>query len=853
MTEEPLKSSVLTNSENNDPVVNSSNDDDVGSGNDSYFDSDSQTDTTDTDTDTDSDSDSDNLREMLDSIIKQYSELKRTTIAQKEDMERKIRDLTNRLADAQSTNEKRKEMLLSSTNNMKKLIEEINKMKNDKEDLITQIEEERKSHAETIKQLHTMQGQVLGKSNGPSEVEMTFRVLLDGSKVSEAILVKNVDSEKDDLRMQQSLLEKKLLSLNQDIVLLKQERDSNKESIKKNKALEKETEQLKARLKETEDSLNKSKKENDVLRKRGSSISIKSESSEGNVLKSESESLFKIIQSTESTEQLIDSLEDVGELIRDHFFHRSMFHSVQKKCIEVLSPTLENAGITTYQDVEKMYSTSASHSLFMNNLTDNMKPYDYVLNEIFVFLQKFKKSDIKEHKGADESQPSTRSSMTRVIRRGSDFTSVGAMLAPSSNAKSVGKDNSSYSELQDVQDFIQNVNNDQHSTTTTETSERKDELNTITHIFDVNGTIWTSSKAEGNKSELKTYESFGLGVIEQTTLPSRITAICNVGNYVFCGSEAGTLYIYNGRIMEEVKCDYCVQSSIVEIGSKGFDKQIAWIISDQSEFAIIEIGKKMKFKLSRLKIPSMVTCACVYGKHMYVGTICGVFKGEFPPSSKAKFTIFKEAPQFAVSSITTLKDTLWIGYNTKDTVVVIQKGKQPKTIIMKKINTLTPFLNDMWCCCGDGGIKAIDVTTLKVTNIKNVGSGIETRGGCILNIENISQQISNYTFFYGINDGVKKLVTDYYRHSFNKNTIEGPCSKCKKAVHKGSGLMCTYCSIFLHLECANLTKLEKICSRDLEKLNKQGMPRSSVVRGAQSTNVNVSPSPTKLNDSLSEN
>ncbi|KAL7712187.1 hypothetical protein QTN25_010165 [Entamoeba marina] len=240
----------------------SKDDDGVGSDNDSYFDSDSQIDTTDTDTDTDtdSDSDSDNLREMLDSIIKQYSELKKTTIAQKEDMERKIRDLNNRLAESQSTNEKRKEQLLLSTDNMKKLIVEVNKMKTEKEDLIGQIEEERKSHAETIKQLHTMQGQVIGKSNGPSEVEMTLRVLLDGSNVSEAILVKNIDSEKDDLRMQQSLLEKKLLSLNQDIVLLKQERDSNKESIKRNKELEKETDQMKKRVTELEEIVKKSKK-----------------------------------------------------------------------------------------------------------------------------------------------------------------------------------------------------------------------------------------------------------------------------------------------------------------------------------------------------------------------------------------------------------------------------------------------------------------------------------------------------------------------------------------------------------------------------------------------------------------
>ncbi|KAL7712186.1 Phorbol-ester/DAG-type domain-containing protein [Entamoeba marina] len=554
------------------------------------------------------------------------------------------------------------------------------------------------------------------------------------------------------------------------------------------------------------------------------------------MLRSESETLYKLIVATENIDKLNTVIEDLSELIRDHYYHRSMFHSIQRKCIEILNDALKKGGYKSNKDIEKLYLTPTTHTLFIESLDESLKPYDYLLKEIFSYVQKFKKpTDVKEPKTPDELQTSGRLSMVKKFRRGSDFSSIVPFINASPISKSAGKDNTSYAgELQDVQDFIRNISAEDHPASPSEAAEKKDELNTITHIFEVNGTIWASSKAEGNKSELKTYESLSLGVIEQTTLPSRVTAISNVGNYVFCGSEAGTINIYNGRIMQEVECNYCVQSSIVEIGSKGLGKDSAWFISDQSEFAVIEIGKKMKFKLSRLKIPSMVTCACVCGKKN--------FPCEFPPSSKTKFSIFKDAPQFAVSSISASRQTIWF-----------KKGTQPKTINMKKINTLTPFLNDMWCCCGDGSVIAVDITTLKVSTITKESNEGEVRGGCILNIEDMSQQISNYSFFYGINDSIKKVVTDYYRHSFNKNTIEGQCSKCKGKVHKNQGLKCAYCSIFLHLDCANLTKLEKICSRDKSKLTKPTVQRTSSVSIRTPSFIStLSPSPTKLTDSFSD-
>ncbi|EDR23259.1 hypothetical protein, conserved [Entamoeba dispar SAW760] len=798
-------------------------------------------------TDDDDDTDDDDTREMLENIIKEYSELKRTTIAQKEELERKIKDLTHKLNEATQLNETRKEQVLQSANSMKKILAEMTKMKNEREDLVTQIEEERKNHAETIKQLHTLQGQIINGGVVPSELEMTFRVLFDGTKVTDAILIKNVDTEKEDLRMQQSLLEKKVLSLNQDIVLLKQEKDSTKEQIKKSEKLIEDYDELNKRFEELNENYKKIKKENETLKKRGSGLSglsFKSESNESSVLKSYCESLFTTIQSLNNINELNNSINEIEELMKDHFYHRLMFLHIQNKCISILNPTFIQYGYTTKVAIEQLYLSTQSHSSFQEKLPENLKNYDIVLREIYLFNDKFKKKDISPIKlGDDGIISSSRTTISRKIRRGSEFSGVYSPLminigstksSPFSSSTEPPRDKDTMSSTgeaaRDVDELIAKVNQSEKE----DIVSPKDDMNIITHVWEVNGTIWACKKVEGNKSMISTFNSMDCMEITNITLQWRISAVYSIKNKVICGSENGTINVYDKDIKNEVKCDLSLSSRIVEIGSEKDD--IVWILSEQGDFAIIEFGKKMKFKWYKLKIPSFITSACVLKKMLHVGTIGGVFKTEFPPSPKSKFTMIKEIGKIPVSNILALHNSLYIASNTKDCITVIQKGKQPITFEVNKPNTLTPFINDVWVCCGNGSVKVINNTDLKLDNVATIGSS-ELVGGCILNIENPEKHLSNYLLFFGSGSEIKSLVTGYYRHSYLvNNKEEGICSKCKGKVHLKQGLLCEYCNTILHNNCVNFNNwVDKICSRDPKKQIKHKenkTPKSSVLNNS---------------------
>ncbi|EKE42411.1 hypothetical protein ENUP19_0280G0012 [Entamoeba nuttalli] len=820
---------------------------------------------------TDDDTDDDDTREMLENIIKEYSELKRTTIAQKEELERKIRELTHKLNEATQLNETRKEQILQSANSMKKILAEMTKMKNEREDLVTQIEDERKNHAETIKQLHTLQGQMINGGVGPSELEMTFRVLLDGTKITDAILIKNVDTEKDDLRMQQSLLEKKVMSLNQDIVLLKQERDSTKEQIKQSEKLKDNYDDLNKRYEELNDNYKKIKKENETLKKRGSGLSglsFKSESNESSVLKSCCESLFTTIQSLSNINELNNSINEVEELMKDHFYHRLMFLHIQNKCISILNPTFIQYGYTTNVAIEQLYLSTQSHSSFQEKLPENLKNYDMILREIYLFNDKFKKKDVSPIKlGDDGIISSSRTTISRKIRRGSEFTGIYSPLmlnvgstksSPFGSSTEPPRDKDTISSTgeaaRDVDELIAKVNQSEKEDITSP----KDDMNIISHVWEVNGTIWACKKVEGNKSMISTFNSMDCMEITSITLPWRISAVHSINKKVICGSENGTINIYDGDIRNEVKCDLSLASRIVEIGS---EKGIVWILSEQGDFALIEFSKKMKYKWYKLKIPSFTTSACVLKKMLHVGTIGGVFRTEFPPTPKSKFIMIKEIGKVPVSNILALHNSLYIALNTKDCITVLQKGKQPITFEVNKPNTLTPFINDVWVCCGDGSIKAINNTELKIDNVATIGNS-ELVGGCILNIENPEKHLSNYTLFFGCGGEIQSLVTGYYRHSYLVNNKEGVCAKCKGKVHLRQGLLCEYCNTILHNNCVSLNWLDKICSRDPEKQIKHKeskTPKSSILNSSptprRSSSVSVkyvAPQQTKGGESGSD-
>ena len=394
------------------------------------------TDQSDSDEETDSD-DSVGDRELLDRLIQDYSKLKTKMMSQQEELEMQNKTLQNKNKALEIEFQKtlklsmqQRDKLISTANQVNMMLEEIKLLKNEREDLVNQLEEERRNHAETINQLRIAQTSNGGNGGGPTDLEMTVRIMLDGSKITELRLVENIDAEKDDLKMKQSLLEKKLMTLKQDIVLLKQEKDSTKEQLKKSIEMEKEFDDLKTKMKDLEDNNSKMKKENESLKKRsGGSMSFKSESDETSVLKAQCEALMKILKTTTEIDELNDLIADVEEVMKDHYYHRSIFNPIQRKCIAKLNHIFVQNGYTTKIGIEQMYLDSSLYLKVQKKIPDNLRGYDMILNEIFIFNQKFLKKENKQEE--EEKQPqkmgssfNSRLTLSRSKRRGTDMGGI---------------------------------------------------------------------------------------------------------------------------------------------------------------------------------------------------------------------------------------------------------------------------------------------------------------------------------------------------------------------------------------------------------------------------------------------
>ncbi|ELP87505.1 hypothetical protein EIN_097920 [Entamoeba invadens IP1] len=808
-------------------------------------------------TGTDSEGSSGGAKEMLEEIIKEYSELKRTTIFQKEELERKITKLNAELTEAKKMSETRKDQALRSTDALKKVIAEVVKMKEERENLVTQIEDERKAHADTIKQLHAVQSQVnSGVGAGPSELEMTFRVLLDGSKVTDAILVKNVDSEKDDLRLQRSLLENKIMSLGQDIVLLKQERDSNKENIKNMGEMKKSIDELMKKNSELEDEKAKLKRDNETLKKKGSNmptLSFKAESTEASLkLKSAAEELDKSISLMECPTDILDLLDSVEEMMKDQVFHRTMFNCVSTKCKSVLGAVLLSAGLTTDVAINNLYVIKSVQSeAIRSKVPTNLKVYDKILEEVLLFEDQFKKK--APIKIVDENYaPSLRATISgRKNRTASVYTGVNfptphfdkaAMPSPGVSSKGDASSNTGEA-FKAVESLEKEIKAEDDKI---ESKEMVCNVsNTVSHVFLVNGNIWVVKKTEGGKSTISSYSpSFLKKETESTPVEFRITTVHVNGTHVICGGEDGLVNVYEERVSNRLETDLTLTKRVVAIGSKP-GKNTVWVLSEES-LATFELAKKLKPKMFKLKLPikgSLIQSGCICGKYFCVGTVFGALRTSYPPTSKSVFKQISELPSVSFGAMEAVGDSLWAVSQDKNTVFNLH-GKEVKTFNLVKPNSLTSIADDMWIGTGDGCIKAINTKSLAVTDFVCTHSQVDMVGGAVLEIPqpNLSKV---YYFFFAEGCTLRSLPTEYYNHRYNLSTdsIGRNCIVCGKIVH--NGLYCSYCPACCHTDCSDKAALDatlRLCSRDPEKKSKQTKVKVTTARSS-STSIGKPPSP----------
>ncbi|ELP85217.1 hypothetical protein EIN_083490 [Entamoeba invadens IP1] len=802
-------------------------------------------------TDTDDSSDGSENKLMLTNLMKEYSELKRNTFGKIEKLEKQNAKLTSDLAESKKLNDIRKDQALKSAESVKKVVAELIKMKDEKTELVNQIEDERRAHADTIKQLHLAQSQISsGMTSVPTDIELTLRLALDGSKVAEAILVKNVDSEKDDLRMQQSLLEKKVLSLGQDIVLLKQELDTNKDTSKKNDELQKKVEDLQKKNTDLEEAQKKIKKENDLHKRRGSSasstLSIKAESSEATLkLKSFAEDLLKTLRTISVPDDILELLDSVEEMTKDQVFHRLMFHSIFTKCKRVLNPLYIQNGYTTDSAIYSLY-TPTIYPSFEKKLQDesymktfekldyNFKGYNIVMKNVIQFEEEFKKK--VSIRSSDDSNIVSRMSVSRRQRKGAEFLSGNynnALIFPSSKGGSsssggvVGNDvTSSVGEAcREAEDIERNLNEEERKACSV-SEENKD---IVSNVFYTGDYVCVCSSNDQSRSKLSLYP---LTDCEHATMTVDVefvvTAVYVHDKTVICGSDNGLAWLYKDNLGNKVNIDIALPSKIVLIGSLTKNKRDIWLLSETGEIVTYKPSKKdSDIKRIAPKLVGSVTCGCVMDKTLYIGTFTGVCKTEFPPKSKSKYVSIKEIMIGSVNAIASVQDTLYVCSKEKNHILVMRKDKQISSISIEKPMSLFPFLNDMWVGCANCSIKAIDNETLAVTEMTEKSATNDNLVlGTIQEARETQGLRTSYFLYYSDKDVLKRFQTPYYVHRYIINNTEGICLNCHGKVHKAQGLTCAYCGVFYHSDCFNDSTgfVKSVCSRDETKRVK---PKSS--------------------------
>ena len=385
----------------------------------------------------DSSDSSDSGNDMLNNLMIEYAQLKKQTIEQQTQLQNKNTKLEKENKLLRTELEQRKDQILESANTMKSIIEDMKKLKDDNQTLLRQLEEARCSHAETITQLRIAEQRLNESGKGSQtldEIEMTIKVKLDGNKPKEIVLIENRDAEKDDLKMKLQLTEKRAMTYHQDIVLLQKEHDHNKEMIKRSNDAIKELEKHKQQIRDFEENLTKLKRENELLKKRGntgSPISFKSESTDESLLKSQCESLLNTLQTTTAIDELNDLIRYIELCLKEKIFNRLMFYPIQKKCISMLTYLFVPKGYTTDKSIEQLYLDDTKYIPFQNCIPNNLKNYNFILKQIFLFNQHFSKRTSRQILTVEDittsSSPSNilqnsgRMNTMKRMRRGTDI------------------------------------------------------------------------------------------------------------------------------------------------------------------------------------------------------------------------------------------------------------------------------------------------------------------------------------------------------------------------------------------------------------------------------------------------
>ncbi|ELP84860.1 hypothetical protein EIN_284160 [Entamoeba invadens IP1] len=346
----------------------------------------------------DDDDSSENYPEMLLNMKKQLEEYKQAVDEDRQRDKQRICRLESDLEDERDSNESLKGKITECVGTIKQLIGELKKLKDEKEDLIKKIDEETQNHIMTIKELQTLKESMNPDQSvvcGTKELELMVRITMENGKIEKVDAVRNKDNDREDLLLQKSILEKKIMENNQNYTLQKEKIVHEKNEIEnKLSAINSTVENLKSendKMKEKVSLLETEKKQNTMIMT-GNYQDQMMEGALRIVTKLSAEGHFKEIERL--------SVQDVKRYVSENCYFPRMFMKIEDDCVRMLNSAYRkwsNNNKSVLEGNEKIplvtfimhYTQADMFGDYLKKKNDKTLEYFMLLEEICNFTKQF--------------------------------------------------------------------------------------------------------------------------------------------------------------------------------------------------------------------------------------------------------------------------------------------------------------------------------------------------------------------------------------------------------------------------------------------------------------------------------
>ncbi|GAB1223000.1 hypothetical protein ENUP19_0126G0065 [Entamoeba nuttalli] len=350
------------------------------------------------DSEEDSEGDDIDYRKMIETMKNQLQSYKDAVEEDRQRDKARICRLESDLEDERDSNESLKNKIQECVGTIKQLIGELKNLKNEKEDLMTRIDEETKNHIQTIKELQTIKQNMNDEQlslTGKRELEVLLRVTMEGMKIEKVDAVQNRDTDREDLVLQKNILEKKVMESTQNLTL-------EREKMLKEKG------EIENKLKEVTKNYDEVKNESDKLKEKIVVLENMNKQNKminnGNYQENMMVDALAIVNRISGEGHFREvsrvSIQDLNRYVKEEVYFPRMFMKIEDDCVRVLQNSYRkwsSNNKSVLEGNEKIplltfimhYAQSKLYGDYLKKKNDKVLEYFDLLESICNFTKKY--------------------------------------------------------------------------------------------------------------------------------------------------------------------------------------------------------------------------------------------------------------------------------------------------------------------------------------------------------------------------------------------------------------------------------------------------------------------------------